>query len=142
MHAVAETAAAPSRRSPPGAEPGGRAARGRRAHRSGVAAEEAVARAYERRGGRIVARRWRRPEGEIDLVVADGAGGVAFVEVKAGRRAAEAISDRQWARLEAAALRYMVENRTGDAPVRFDAALVAPDGAVTVVENARAFDEW
>jgi putative endonuclease len=142
MRGSAEIVVASRADAPADAGPGGRAARGRVAHRAGVAAEDAAARAYERRGARVLARRWRRSEGEIDLVVAEPDGGIAFVEVKAGRRAAEAISARQWARLEAAALRYIVEHRTGDAPVRFDAALVAADGAVTVVENARGFDEW
>ena len=113
-----------------------RAIRGRRNHAAGLAAEAAAARIYERAGGRILARRWRCAEGEIDLVVAlDGV--LVFVEVKSGRFAAEAIGSRQWARLEAAALRYSIMHETGSTPLRFDAALVAADGAVEVVENAR-----
>lgn len=113
-----------------------RAARGRRNHAAGLAAEAAAVRAYSREGGRILARRWRCAEGEIDLIVAlDGV--IVFVEVKTGRFAAEAIGPRQWARLEAAALRYSIVHQTGDTPLRFDAALVGADGAVSVVENVR-----
>lgn len=121
-----------------------RAARGAAAHQAGLAAEEAAARRYEAAGGEIVARRWRaKGAGEIDLIVRMG-GAVVFVEVKAGAaaRARNSISARQWARLEAAALRYMVERQTGETVLRFDAAFVGPDGAVEVVENARSFDEW
>jgi putative endonuclease len=116
----------------------GRRLRGLSAWHAGLAAEEAVARRYGADGARIEARRWRCREGEIDLVVRlpDC---LVFVEVKCGRHAAEAISERQWRRLEAAALRYTVEQETGDTCLRFDAALVGPDGAVSIVENARGF---
>lgn len=116
----------------------GRRLRGQAAWQAGLAAEEAVARCYAGAGGRVQARRWRCPEGEIDLVVRMP-DGLVFVEVKCGRYAAEAISERQWQRLEAAALRYTVDHETGDTCLRFDAALVGPDGAVSIVENARGF---
>jgi putative endonuclease len=112
--------------------------RGRAACRAGAAAEDVAASRYGREGGRIEARRWRCREGEIDLVV-QMPDCLVFVEVKSGRNAAEAISERQWRRLEAAALRYTVEHETGDTCLRFDAALVGPDGAVSIVENARGF---
>ncbi|SDZ89535.1 YraN family protein [Rubrimonas cliftonensis] len=120
-----------------------RARRGGRNHRAGLAGEDAAARFYESRGAEVLARRWRAPEGEIDLIVRDG-GVIAFVEVKSGRGALrrDAIGPRQWARLEAAAVRYMLHAETGDAPVRFDAAFVGPDGAVDVVENARMSEAW
>lgn len=97
-----------------------------------------MARHYESLGGIVVARRWRCAEGEIDLVVTlpDT---VVFVEVKSGRHAAEAISERQWSRLEAAALRYTLSVETGAAMLRFDAALLGPDGVLDIVENARGF---
>lgn len=115
-----------------------RSARGRMAHLAGLAGEGSVARRYVEEGGAIVAQRWRVPEGEIDLVV-QMAGILVFVEVKSGPNAAYAISERQWSRLEAAALRYTVVHETGDMPMRFDAALVGPDGTVAVIENARGF---
>lgn len=113
-----------------------RAQRGRMAHLAGLAAEGAVSDLYTDGGAAVLARRWRAPEGEIDLVVRQG-DTLVFVEVKSGWHAAHAISERQWCRLEAAALRYTVEHETGNMPIRFDAALVGPDGTVAVVENAR-----
>jgi putative endonuclease len=120
-----------------------RASSGETARQAGLAAEEIVARRYVARGGRIEARRWRAPRadggGEIDLVVRLPEA-LVFVEVKAGRAAAErrdAIRESQWRRLENAALRYIVSTQTGETTLRFDAAFVGPDGAVAIVENAR-----
>lgn len=113
-----------------------RSNRGHMAERAGRAAEELVARHYASAGMQALARRWRAREGELDLVVRS-ADLLIFVEVKSGRHAPYALGHRQWARLEAAALRYIVEHEMGDVPSRFDVALVSPDGTVDVVENAR-----
>ena len=68
--------------------------------------------------------RWRCPEGELDLVV-ELPGEIVFVEVKARRaHAAEAVTARQWARIGAAASRYLAERTDGATPCRFDLALV------------------
>lgn len=124
--------------------------RGRLAHRAGQAAEEAVARHYEAQGWIIAERRWRAGGpaaaggGEIDLIVRRE-DQIAFVEVKSGRAAAtgrDSITPAQWARLEAAAIRYTVDAQTGDAILRFDAAFVGPDGVIAVVENARETEQW
>ena len=123
-----------------------RAQRGRGAYLSGRSAEETVARHYTARGAEILAQRHRTPDGELDLVVLD-AGQLVFVEVKQRKNFdnfASPITPRQWKRLEAAALHYMVlyQNRTGIQPVcRFDVALMDRDGAVQIIENARMFDE-
>ncbi|MFQ8432242.1 YraN family protein, partial [Amaricoccus sp. W119] len=66
-----------------------RSAEGRAAGLAGRAAEEIAERLYLDLGGRIAARRWRCPGGEIDLVVELG-GETVFVEVKARRRRAAA----------------------------------------------------
>lgn len=119
-----------------------RARRGGLARRRGLAAEDAVARWYADRGAEVLARNWRAPRadggGEIDLIVRD-AEGIAFVEVKSGVSAIrrDVIRESQWGLLEKAALRYSIAMQTGDAPLRFDAAFVGPDGAVEVVRNAR-----
>ena len=123
---------------------GCRQSEGRTACHAGRSAEEAVSRYYERKGARIRALRHRTPEGEIDLIAEHG-GVLIFVEVK--RRKVQhsfdsPISERQWRRLESAALHYMIEeqNETGVQPVcRFDVALVRHDGQMQVIENARSF---
>lgn len=113
-----------------------------RNHYSGLAAEEAVARRYHEEGGRVRAARWRCPEGEIDLVVALP-GEIVFVEVKARRaHAAEAVSARQWARIGAAASRYLAEETDGITPCRFDLALVDRNGRMERITNARSFEGW
>ncbi len=112
------------------------------AHYCGVSAEEAVARRYRAEGGTIVAERWRCAEGEIDIVV-ELPGEIVFVEVKARRRhAAEAVTARQWARIGAAATRYLAEMTDGATACRFDLALVDRNGRTERIENAQAFDGW
>lgn len=113
-----------------------RQARGAKAHRAGAAAEDAAARRYAEAGGTILARRWRRAEGEIDLVVREG-DALVFVEVKSGAHARDSIDARRRARLSAAASRYLAEQAAPDwGECRFDAAFVDRWGAVDVVENA------
>ncbi len=112
------------------------------AYHSGVAAEEAVARRYSDEGGLVRAARWRCPEGELDLVV-ELPNEIVFVEVKARRaHAAEAVTPRQWARIGAAASRYLAEMTDGATPCRFDLALVDRSGRMERIENARSFDGW
>ena len=119
---------------------------GRASYFSGIAAEEATARMYVRQGATLLGRRVRTPEGEIDLVLKKD-GVLVFVEVKKRRKLHlhdSPVSDKQWDRLEKAALHYMisVQDETGVQPVcRFDVALMGPDGSVQIIENARSFDE-
>jgi putative endonuclease len=113
-------------------------------HQGGLAAEEAALRLYEAEGAVLVARRWRCPEGEIDLVVRAG-GVLVFVEVKARRHrdaAAGAVSPAQWRRLQAAASRFLAEAGEDAAECRFDVVLAGRDGRLERIENAVAFDEW
>ena len=120
--------------------------RGRNNHLSGLAAEDSVARHYQRRGAELLGQRIRTPGGELDLVTRTG-DILVFVEVKkrSGQHLYDSpISARQWHRLEKAALHYMVkvQDETGVQPVcRFDVALVGPDGGIDVIENARSFEE-
>lgn len=112
------------------------------AHHCGIAAEESAGRAYRAAGGRPVAARWRCPEGELDLVVRFPSE-IVFAEVKARRRhAADAVTPRQWARIGAAAARYLAEETDGTLPCRFDLVLVDRAGTVERIENAASFDEW
>ena len=68
---------------------------------------------------------------------------IVFAEVKARRRhAADAVSARQWARIGAAAARFLAEETDGTLPCRFDLVLVDRSGAVERIENAASYDEW
>lgn len=109
-------------------------------HFSGLAAEETVSRAYQAEGGTVRATRWRCPEGEIDLVV-DLPDEIVFVEVKARRgHDPGAVTARQWARIGAAAARYLAEHTDGTRPCRFDLALVDRAGRTERIENAQSFE--
>lgn len=114
-------------------------------HHGGLAAEEIAARLYLAEGAEIAARRWRCPEGEIDLVLRLP-GLVIFAEVKARGTAADAaahaIPQRQWARVGAAASRWLAENTDGTLPCRFDAVIVDGTGRAVRYENAASFDGW
>ena len=111
-------------------------------YHAGRAAEDAAARSYEAEGGRIAARRWRSPAGEIDLIVRFP-DRVVFVEVKARRshdEAAAAISAAQVRRIGGAALLWLAENGTPDLDCRFDAVLVDGQGHCLRRENAASFE--
>jgi putative endonuclease len=120
--------------------------RGRRAYLSGLSAEEQAARAYLKRGAKLLARRHRNEAGEIDLILLENKI-LVFVEVKMRKNRAElaeSITERQWRRLGLAATHYMMShsNETGTIRgCRFDAALVSADGRLEIIENARSFDE-
>ena len=76
-----------------------------------------------------MARRWRSPVGEIDIV-ARRRGVLVFVEVKARERlddAAEAVIVRQQRRIIAAAEAWLARHPDDvNANIRFDVVLVAP----------------
>ena len=123
-----------------------RSRRGRGAYLSGLAAEEQAARAYQKRGAELLARRHRNEAGEIDLILLE-TGILVFVEVKQRKNRAElaeSITERQWQRLGLAATHYMMThvNETGTIRgCRFDAVLIGADGRLEIIENARSFDE-
>src|SRR5258705_12941249 len=99
------------------------------AFRFGISAESRAAVYLIAKGYRILARRWRCPVGEIDIV-ARRRGVLIFVEVKARDRfeaAAEAVMARQQRRIIAAAEVWLANNPDfGDVDIRFDVVLVAP----------------
>ncbi|HGG06182.1 MAG TPA: hypothetical protein ENK28_12055 [Aliiroseovarius sp.] len=112
---------------------------GKTSYLAGLAAEDAIARAYTQKGGTIAAKRWRGSRGEIDLVVRD-ADGLVFIEVKKSQnfaRAAERLSERQMARIYGAASEFLAQEPAGqNTPVRFDVALVDATGQLEIIENA------
>jgi putative endonuclease len=99
------------------------------AFRVGISAESRAAAFLIAKGFRILARRWRSPLGEIDIV-ARRRRLLVFAEVKARANldeAAEAVTDRQRRRIAAAAEIWLAENPDGTIrDIRFDAILVAP----------------
>jgi putative endonuclease len=105
------------------------AGRRQEAERRGRIAETAAALFLRAKGYRILARRYRTSAGEIDLV-ARRRGHLAFVEVKARRFMADALSAiqvRQRQRIARAAEAFLAGHPefVGD-EVSFDAIFVAP----------------
>lgn len=111
-------------------------ARGRRAGRDRHAAQRHGLRAemlalwrLRLAGYRLVARNFRVPNGEIDLIVRRGRV-LAFVEVKARASydsAAEAIQPYQQLRIRNAALAFLARRPDlADLTLRFDVVLVTP----------------
>jgi putative endonuclease len=113
--------------------------RGRTAQASGVAAEAAVCAAVRADGWTILARRLRTAAGELD-VVAEKAGLLAIIEVKARPTLAEAavaLSARQRARLLAACEIVLAEHTDwGVSGVRFDIVVVDAAGRVRRIADA------
>ena len=99
----------------------------------GRAAEDQVAQIYAREGYSILARRWRGPAGELDLVV-ERDGEVVFVEVKASRDFARALmnlTQKQVKRIYRSAGHFLGFLATGQETLsRFDVALVNQFGQV------------
>ena len=95
----------------------------------GISAESRAAAYLVAKGFRILARRFKSPVGEIDII-ARRRQLLVFVEVKARGRldeAAESLSPRQQRRIAAAAEVWLAVNGSdGFRDIRFDAILVAP----------------
>jgi putative endonuclease len=99
------------------------------AFRVGISAESRAAAFLIAKGFRILARRWRSPVGEIDIV-ARRHKLLVFVEVKAREKlddAAWSVTERQRARIVAAAEAWLAAHPDDSiVDIRFDAMLVAP----------------
>ncbi len=109
------------------------------AFRLGLSAESRAAMFLIAKGYRIVARRWKTPLGEVDIV-ARRLRTLVFVEVKARERAddaVEAVTERSKARIVAAAQLWLAHN-PGDAQrdIRFDVVVVTPGRMPQHVANA------
>jgi putative endonuclease len=109
----------------------------------GKTGEDLACAELERRGYAIVARRYRRRGGEIDIVARDGPT-VVFVEVKAreGREfgeAAEAVTAFKRRRIAQLALDYVTRHRLSHCPCRFDVVSIHFDSgrpSIDVFQNA------
>lgn len=108
--------------------------------RLGQSGEESVARWYLDRGYQVLARNWRRREGELDLILCRG-GLYVFCEVKARSSVvfgtpAEAVGGQKQARIRRLAAVWLAEESPGPAAgVRFDVACVL-GGSIEVIEAA------
>ena len=103
--------------------------RRRRAWRSGHWAEAVAAMLLRLKGYRILARRFRAPVGEIDIVARRGEV-LAMVEVKSRATLEEALlalPPRQRRRIERAAQAFLARDaRLAGLTVRFDVMLIVP----------------
>ena len=99
------------------------------AFRTGISAESRAAAFLIAKGFRILARRWKSPVGELDIV-ARRRRLLVFVEVKARPDlddAAWSVTERQRRRIIAAAEAWLARHTDGRIrDIRFDAMLVAP----------------
>jgi putative endonuclease len=111
----------------------------------GKTGEDLACRELERRGYAIVARRYRRRGGELDIIARDGRT-LVFVEVKARESrafgdAAEAVTAFKRRRIAQLALDYMTRHRLSDCPCRFDVVSIHFDAGEPVLEVFQgAFD--
>jgi putative endonuclease len=111
----------------------------------GKSGEDLACRELERRGYAILARRYRRRRGEIDIIARDGAT-LVFVEVKARDshefgEASEAVTALKQRRMTELALDYIMRNRLTDCPCRFDVVSIHFDAGAPVLELFQnAFD--
>jgi putative endonuclease len=104
-----------------------------------VYGEETVAEWYRSAGFEVVARNWRCPQGELDLVVRSG-DLVVICEVKTRSSTVfgapvEAVTRAKQARVRRAAARWLEAGSHNAGVVRFDVASVLGD-VVEVVEGA------
>lgn len=103
-----------------------------------------------RRGYAILARRYRSPVGEIDIVCRRDTT-LVFVEVKARRSArrgtaAESVAVWKQRRIAAIAMDYLARSKLACRLIRFDVVAIDDIGAdtqrLTVIEDAFRPGEW
>ena len=111
----------------------------------GKTGEDLACAELEKRGYAIVARRYRRRGGELDIIARDGAT-LVFVEVKArdGRAfggAAEAVTGLKRRRITQLAIEYMTRHHVADCPCRFDVVSIHMESGTPIVDVFQnAFD--
>jgi putative endonuclease len=111
----------------------------------GKAGEDLACEELSRRGYEILARRYRRRGGELDIIARDGAT-MVFVEVKTREGRAfgdggEAITPIKRQRMARLALDYLTRHRMTGCPCRFDVvAIRLEEGAPAIEVFQNAFD--
>jgi len=117
-------------------------------HLLGHRAEEATAAWLSACGWTVLSQRWRRSEGELDLVCRDPEGVVVAIEVKlrSGSRAGQALESidrRRIRRLRAALGSYAASERvTTPMGLRIDLVTVTPAGTGWRLARYASIDEW
>src|SRR5262245_25810349 len=97
----------------------------------GKTGEDLAVRELERRGYAILARRYRRRSGELDIIARDGST-IVFVEVKtrettAFGEPAEAVTRMKRQRIVRLAVDYLMRHHLTAAPCRFDVVAITFD---------------
>lgn len=118
-------------------------------HLLGQRAEQATTAWLEMRGWTILARRWRCPDGELDIVALDPDGVLVAVEVKLRRSPrtgdpSSSLGRRRLGRLRVALRRFRAESagRIGDG-LRVDLVAIQPATSDTWrLTHHRAVDAW
>ena len=111
----------------------------------GKSGEDLACEELERRGYAIIARRYRRRGGELDIIARDGQT-MVFVEVKAreGRafgEACEAVTANKRRTITRLALDYLMRHRLTECACRFDVVSIHFDSGKPVMEvYQNAFD--
>jgi putative endonuclease len=113
----------------------------------GKEGEDLACRELERLGYAIVARRYRRRGGELDIIARDG-GTIVFVEVKARHghaygHAAEAVNFVKRRRMARLAMGYVMRHRLTNYACRFDVVSIhfdEPRPVIEVYQNAFTLD--
>ena len=118
-------------------------------HALGERAEEAAAAWLSARGWKILARRWRCPDGELDIVARDPDGVLVAIEVKvrrAGRAGSplETLDRRRLRRLRAALGRFVSASpHSAQNGLRLDLVAVRSDGVGRWrLSHHRGIDGW
>jgi putative endonuclease len=105
--------------------------------------EDLAAEHLRQQGLTILARNWRCPSGELDIVARDGAA-LVICEVKTRRSVAfgsplEAVGPRKLRRLRQLAMRYLDEQQVHVPEVRFDViGIVQPLTGAPAITHVRA----
>ncbi len=113
----------------------------------GKTGEDLACAELERRGYEIIARRYRRRGGEIDIIAREKQT-MVFVEVKtreghAFGEGAEAVTAFKRRRIAQLALDYMTQQHLSNCPCRFDVVSIHFDAARPTIEVFQnAFDAW
>lgn len=117
---------------------------------TGLNAERAVASWLADRGWTVIATRFRRPVGELDLVAMDPARILVGVEVKARHTSragspVESVDGRRIRRMRATLVAFVAERRAGSlrpAGLRLDLAAVVREPGGWRISLLQGIDEW